>query len=709
MARPGIVRRGLIASVVAGTLGCCLPVSASHTGEELTTDTQLVQSNDALIGALRQYESAPPAARSAIASQLGQLAAQRRERLLAALARNPNLAALRLLPATMRDRLPPAAQASVEQTVRMSGTVMAHVSDDFRRGVSAQHLFLQTDDGAAPHQLHAADPSIGEREMLGWAGRRVSVSAMKVDRHLILTSTNQVQNEAAGSTTTTTTTTTSTSSAVVQGDQKTLVILANFTDAAMSCTPADVATRLFGTTASTLNTLYQQSSRGAVSFSGQVVGPFNIPYSTGSACDYVGWGNAADAAAKAAGIDLTQFKRISYVTPISNTCNWSGMANMPGPRSWIQMCGATGVYAHELGHNLSLHHAATPTSEYGDASDPMGGARVVQHNAANRVMAGWLPAGSVADVTSGGSFAVSSLELTAPTSPQVLRFAKPDTKEQYYVSLRQAIDIDANLPASLQNAVTVHRSAGTLPAKTYLVQNLAVGQTFSDATNGIQVTLQGLAGNVATVGVGFGSGSCVRAAPLISASPTSQGGAAGATANYSVKVSNLNSAACASSTFSLSQALPQGFTGSVSAAAINIAPGSSATVAWSIGVPSTAAPGSYTFDLMAVESGSTSSTSVHTAYAVTMVDTIAPALTITTPWNGSTVGSRATIAADATDASGIQSVEFYVDGVLIARDAAAPFTATWNARKAAPGAHSIKVRAIDAAGNASEQTISVNR
>ena len=71
---------------------------------------------------------------------------------------------------------------------------------------------------------------------------------------------------------------------------------------------------------------------------------------------------------------------------------------MPGRQSWVQSCAATGVYSHEFGHNLSLHHAGTPSAEYGDGSDPMGGAKTVLHNAANRVMAGWMAPGTVVDV-----------------------------------------------------------------------------------------------------------------------------------------------------------------------------------------------------------------------------------------------------------------------------------------------------------------------
>ena len=65
------------------------------------------------------------------------------------------------------------------------------------------------------------------------------------------------------------------------------------------------------------------------------------------------------------------------------------------------------------------------------------------------------------------------------------------------------------------------------------------------------------------------------------------------------------------------------------------------------------------------------------------------------------------ISASATDDGGIQAVEIYIDGVLLARDTGAPYSANWNIRKVAKGLHTIKARAIDNAGLMAEQSISV--
>jgi len=380
---------------------------------------------------------------------------------------------------------------------------------------------------------------------------------------------------------------------------------------------------------------------------------------------------------------------------------------MPGKQSWVQACGATGVYSHELGHNLSLHHASTPTAEYGDGSDPMGGARMVDHNGANRTMAGWMPAGSVQDVGSGGSYALASVSTNeAAASPQVLRIVKPDSNEHYYISLRQALNLDASLAAGYLNNLSVHRAGGTLPTRTYLLANVAVGQSFTDTVNGITVSNQGIASGTATVGVVFSGGSCVRNAPTISVSPSSQTAAPGAASAYSVTVTNRNTSYCGSSTFAMSQVLPAGFSGSFAAPNLSIAAGASASTSWSVGSSAQTAAGTYALDAKATEASFGNSATAH-ASQIVYVDGTAPTVSISSPANGAVVTGRVSILATASDESRVAAVEFYVDGVLIGRDTGSPYSAGWNSRKAGSGSHTIMVRALDAAGNKAEKSIVV--
>ena len=692
-----------VAAALIG-LAVCGTAAASHVGETLSDDQAVVGMSDTLMRTLRQWETTPAAQRSQRTAQLVQAATQRREHLLALLARNPQVAASRFLPAAVRDRLPAQVQALVEREVRAAGTVVAIVSDDFERGRSKQEFFLHVDDNAAQRlQLHLADALAGERDMLGWVGRKVTLDGTQLDGQLVVTDKRSVLVAADGSGSSPSAVGTT---AIVKGDQKTLTILTHFNDKALTCTAADVQNRVFGSTGATVNTNYRNSSRNQVSFSGQAVGPFTINYSAAGSCNYSGWASAAEAAARAAGIDPSQYARVNYVTPSNGTCGWSGLAYMPGRQSWVQSCAATGVYSHEFGHNLSLHHAGTPSAEYGDGSDPMGGAKTVLHNAANRVMAGWMAPGTVVDVTGGGSFGLDALELAAPTSPQVMRIYKPDTKEWYHLSLRQALGLDSALGASYLNAVSVTKASGTLPAKTTLMAALQVGQSWSDSVNGITFTHQGLAGNTSTVGVTMAGAVCTRNAPTVALSPGSQSGTPGTSRAYGVSVKNNNTAACGPSSFSLAQVLPAGFGGSVPAS-LSVAAGATASTSWTVTPSTGVGAGSYGFDLRAADTTGATATS-HGTYAV-VVDSTPPTVAITSPAAGSTLSSnRVTFAANASDSgSGITRVEFYVDDKLIASDTGAPYSVTWQLRKLAKGSHTLRVRALDGAGSYANATTTV--
>ena len=702
-----------LTSLAAAALLAALPAQASHVGEDTIVDQQTIASSDQLLSALRQWENAPEAVRAARLDQLVQRAAARKERLARLIERNPQLAMARLMPNPLRDRLPPAARAQVEQDVELQGEVVAEIASDVPSGFARQRFFLRTNGGLANAlELKLGERDGSERALLGWAGKQVRLKGSQLDRQLLVRAKRDVQLLAADGTAVTNGATTPTITPVVTGNQKTLVILTSFTDKPMACTAADVTARVFGS-GSSVHTSMQESSRNLVGFTGTVVGPYPIPYSSTGSCDYSGWGSAAEAAARAAGVDPSQYNRINYVTPGNGTCGWSGLAYMPGRQSWVQSCSATGIYTHELGHNLALHHAGTPTAEYGDGSDPMGGARNVRNNAANQVMAGWVPTGGVQDVTSGGSFALAALGPEAGTQPQVLRLPKADTNEKYYLSMRTVQGLDSGLTSPHLNAISVHKASGNLPAKTTLLASLAVGESYIDATNGITVNHQGLAGNVATVSVSMNSATCTRTAPSLSLNPATRSAAAGTAVTYIATLVNNNPAACGSSAFALTQAMPSGFAGSFAPANLSLVAGASATSTWTVTAPAAAAVATYDLPITASENAVANSVTEHASYVVTdsgagTADTTGPTLTITSPSGGAVLSGRVTLTASASDASGVARVEFYDgSGRLLASDTLAPYSANWNLRKAAKGPQTVTVKAVDAVGNATQATVNV--
>jgi parallel beta-helix repeat protein len=89
-------------------------------------------------------------------------------------------------------------------------------------------------------------------------------------------------------------------------------------------------------------------------------------------------------------------------------------------------------------------------------------------------------------------------------------------------------------------------------------------------------------------------------------------------------------------------------------------------------------------------------------------DTIAPAVAVTAPTSGATVGGAVTIAANAADNTGVSGVRFSIDGVAVGSEVtAAPYAATWNSASVANGQHTITAVARDAAGNVSKSSIIV--
>jgi hypothetical protein len=70
------------------------------------------------------------------------------------------------------------------------------------------------------------------------------------------------------------------------------------------------------------------------------------------------------------------------------------------------------------------------------------------------------------------------------------------------------------------------------------------------------------------------------------------------------------------------------------------------------------------------------------------------------------VSGTAPFTATASDASGVQKVRFWVDSTYLGYDSTAPYGVTWNTALFAPGAHTLKVEALDTLNNSTITTIS---
>ena len=126
--------------------------------------------------------------------------------------------------------------------------------------------------------------------------------------------------------------------------------------------------------------------------------------------------------------------------------------------------------------------------------------------------------------------------------------------------------------------------------------------------------------------------------------------------------------------------------------------------------PTTAPGGSYTITVKATDNAaSTYTTSASVMIAIqTTPDTIAPAVSVTSPANESTVGRKVSIRANASDNVGISKMELYIDGVLTLVKNSSNITWSWNTARISKGQHGISVKAYDGAGNVGVSSITVN-
>lgn len=84
---------------------------------------------------------------------------------------------------------------------------------------------------------------------------------------------------------------------------------------------------------------------------------------------------------------------------------------------------------------------------------------------------------------------------------------------------------------------------------------------------------------------------------------------------------------------------------------------------------------------------------------VTALESVPPSVSISNQSNNSTVSSIIIVAVAASDNVGVSKVELFLNGVLIAADAASPYTFSWDTTLVTNGSYTLSAKAYDAAGN----------
>ncbi|HEX5608871.1 MAG TPA: Ig-like domain-containing protein [Solirubrobacterales bacterium] len=303
--------------------------------------------------------------------------------------------------------------SSAQAEVTRTGTLQATVIDDFAAGQATTRYTLLSGGQEIPLRPTAlrAEP-----------GDRVVFSGEMRDGRLV----GAVRSTASG-----------TEEAPLTPRKVAVLLLRLPGDAAVPWSPEVTRSKIF-TASNSVNAFYKDESYGGISLTGKlgangdVFGWFSVSGST-VGCPFSTWDQEADEAAEDAGVDLSGYQHVIHVHPSKSGCGYLGIAEVNGDQSDINGNVNSMVIAHELGHNLGLHHANSLTctagnkrvqisdtctsTEYGDPFDTMGNIAYRHNNSWYLDKLGILSPENVQTVTTSGTYALhSALNPTAETT-----------------------------------------------------------------------------------------------------------------------------------------------------------------------------------------------------------------------------------------------------------------------------------------------------
>jgi hypothetical protein len=409
---------------------------------------------------------------------------------------------------------PAPAQAHTGDAIAMEGTLEFRHSDDFRHHTARYYYALRQGNRRVRLDFGHWRTDLRNGSLLRVRGTlvhgRLSVEHL---RHLHRAPTRAL-------------------AATGPGPRRVAVLLVNFSnDSSQPYTPAQAAGTMFTGPAS-VSSYFQEESFGATSLGGDVFGWYTLRASNGG-CAIDLWAQAANAAATAAGVNLTDYQHIVYAFPFASSCGWSGLAEMPGSHVWINGNFVLRVLGHELSHNLGVHHAASLSctsgvvrvsisstcaySEYGDPFDIMGSS--ARHTSSwHKGQIGWLDPLTKQTVTASGTYTITPQEW-ASGGVQALRIARGTSGNYLYLEFRRpygsAFDT-FTLTDPVVNGVTIRMAPDygarqlsylidtTASTSTFTDAALATGQTFTDSAYGISIRTTSVSATGATVDITLG-------------------------------------------------------------------------------------------------------------------------------------------------------------------------------------------------------------
>lgn len=478
---------------------------------------------------------------------------------------------------------------------------------------------------------------------------------------------------------------------------RTIAIISNTSDKNVPCSPTAVDGILFNNPGNNVAEGLHSASHGQYTIAGRVVGPFNVPYlSTDS---YSTIGNAGQAAATAAGIDLSQYDRIINVIPRNANMSFIGVAFFNSKQTWILECSLGDIYEHELGHNLNLDHAGRDGNEYADMGSFLGYSGVgTRHTHAFQMSAlNWLPAASVLRNPGPGTYTINSSDMYpgSASHPQAIFVSKPDTNQQYVISYRTPTGYASKMPSDYHYQAQVHTVGLNLMSKsTFSFLNSTT--PLKDTANNLTVSLVSSTPETATIKI---EGACSTSVPQVSISPAEIGSTPGGTAQYSVTIKNNNSVYCPATSYSLSVTdTSSDLTSTLTSQQLTLSSGQSNTNTLSAVSSGSIGSGTQVITVSANGNGMTGS-----ATAKYTIDATPP----TSPSNVTAATQRKQVIVtwnSATDNIGVVRYELLRNGSVVGTSV----TTSFADRYPVSGINTYQVRAYDAAGNKSVWSNSAN-